>query len=361
MVTVNLTRRCNQRCIYCEIGSYAPSIEKDILTKSDLFWIIDQMELIGIPKLSLCGGEPFLFDGIFDVITYAGRKKIYCSITTNGMTVHQFKENELVILRENHVQINISIDSFKENIQGLTRGHPKALTNALKSIETLKEANLPVTVLVAISKYNFHDLSNFVSNSCEKGIKQIVFQPIIYYSNYPDQETIQNKYDLNLSKEQIPILMEQLYKIQELEQKNYISTNVYRIIPWISQYLENVSQQNGDWFFDPILPRFYCREIHAVIDISYDGGIQPCGLAPAFISIFNDRSPGLLGLWFKATQSIKNDMRNNNYREYCNGCCHKFSRNMIASAMKYPVKNHQALLTLAMAIAKRVYYKARKK
>lgn len=85
------------------------------------------MYLIGIPKLAHCGGEPLLFDGIYDIITYAGQKEIYFSITTNGMKAYQFKENELIILRENNVQKNLSIDSFKENIQELIRGHPKRI------------------------------------------------------------------------------------------------------------------------------------------------------------------------------------------------------------------------------------------
>lgn len=361
MVTVNLTRRCNQRCIYCEVGSHEPTVEKDKLKVSDLYWIIDQMERTGIPKLSLCGGEPFLFNGIFEVIAYAGKKNIYCSITTNGMKVYLMNENELAILKENNTEINLSIDSFNDKIQELTRGHPKALSNALLALDKFKEEGIPVTVLTAISKYNFRDLSGFVISGYKKGIRQILFQPIIYYSNYPDQAVLKNKADLNVEKQHIPILLDELHKIQELEKKKDINTNVYRIIPWIRQYLETAAQQNGTWFVGRILPVFHCREIHTVIDISYDGGIQPCGLAPAFVSIFDDRDKGLMGLWSKATQSIRKDISNNNFRDYCNGCCHKFSRNMMASVMKYPLKNRQALLTLMTALIHRVIYKTRKK
>ena len=100
MVTVNLTNRCNQHCIYCEIGTNPPSHGKDALTVEDLKWIIDEMAANKIRRISLCGGEPFLFDGLIDIIAYAGKKNIRCSVTTNGMTAHRLDESALTMLEE---------------------------------------------------------------------------------------------------------------------------------------------------------------------------------------------------------------------------------------------------------------------
>ncbi len=43
MVTVNLTNRCDQKCIYCEIGRNIPSGNNETLSIEDLKWIIDEM------------------------------------------------------------------------------------------------------------------------------------------------------------------------------------------------------------------------------------------------------------------------------------------------------------------------------
>ena len=354
MVTVNLTNRCDQQCIYCEIGRSLPSPGKDTLTIDDLTWIIDQMSANKIRKISLCGGEPFLFEGIIDVVAYAGKKKIRCSITTNGMTAHKLNESELSILKECKTEINISIDSFQNSIQSYTRGTPAALPNALKSIQKLSEKRIPVTVLTAISKYNYHDLFNFLTNAYEKGIKQVLFQPIIYYSNYPDRPTIDNKSQLNVSVDKIDILMDELRKILRFERKHNINTNIYRIMPWIKHYLKMAATQNGKWFFNDVLKKFFCREIYAIIDISYNGGIQPCGLSLATISIHENRHLGLMALWSKATLGIKDDLLNGRYHEYCNGCCHHFSRNMLASIIKYPIKNRVALINMLSLLLSRI-------
>jgi MoaA/NifB/PqqE/SkfB family radical SAM enzyme len=360
-VTVNVTDKCNQHCIYCEIGKGIPSDSNRSLSVPDLKWIIDEMAANGIRKLSLCGGEPLLFKGLFETIAYAGDKNIKTSVTSNGMTLHGINPDEVAMLQNTKTQINISLDSLDENIESRTRGSKSALSNALKSISRLQEANIPVTLLCAISKYNFHQLFDFVKQAVELGIRQILFQPVIYFSNYPDRKTIDEKASLNVPFERIGELMDQLRNIYKFEKQNPVSTNVYRILPWIRSYLETAAGKNGTWFFENLLGKFYCREIHAIIDIAYDGGIQPCGLARASVNIHDDRSEGLIKLWEKATEGLKKEMETEKFRNICNGCCHHFSRNMLASVIKYPWQNRRALQQMAPLIIERASSRAFKK
>lgn len=354
MVTVNLTRRCNQHCIYCEIGQGETHRQNDILTTDDLMWIVDEMVKSGIRKISLCGGEPFLFDGLMEIVAYAGERNICCSITSNGMTVHALNENELKILLRYRAEINISIDSFREEIQTFTRGTSVALSNALKSVALLSEKGIQVTVLTVITKYNYRDLYQFFVTAHTKGVKQVLFQPVIYFSNYPERKAVDKKTLLNVGIDELNTLMEQLRKILEFEKQHTISTNVYRIYPWISQYLKTAANQGERWFFEAVLKKFHCREVFAIVDISYDGGIQPCGLTEASVFITQNRDEGLISLWLKATEKIRKEMESGNYYECCNGCCHHFSRNMLASVFKYPVTNRHALFTLLPLILLRI-------
>jgi len=354
MVTVNLTSQCNQNCIYCEIGQNHTSPGREALSFDDIIWILDEMAKNKIKKISLCGGEPFLFEGIIDLVAYAAGKNIRCSITTNGMTAHRLNDSELKILKESKTEINISVDSFRDSIQSYTRGTPAALPNVLKSIQKLNQTGIPVTLLTVISKHNYQDLYKSFTDAYEKGIKQVLFQPVIYYSNYPDRNAIDNKSLLNVSADKLDILMDELQKILRFERNHPIKTNVYRIFPWIGHYLKTAASQNGKWFFNDVLDKFYCREIYAIIDISYDGGIQPCALTQASISIYKNRHPGLVTLWLKATEEIKDDMLNGRYYNYCNGCCNHFSRNMLASILKHPLKNRRALFDMMPLLLSRI-------
>ena len=360
-VTVNLTSRCNQHCIYCEIGKHIETDSSKLLTIDDLKWIIDQMAENKIRILALCGGEPFLFEGITDIVAYAGEKNIRCSVTTNGMTVHQLSEHNFDIFKKFKTQINISVDSFQDSIHAFTRGTPSALTNALKSVKVLQDRFIPVTILSTISDFNYKDLYNSFVMAYEMGIIKVLFQPVIYYSNYPDRQTLDQKAQLNVCAENIDLLIVELEKIKKFEKGHAIETNVYRIIPWISYYLKTASAPNKDFFFNKMLKKFYCRDLYALIDITYNGGIQPCGLSLATTTIHENRQLGLMQQWQNATMKIKNDLAKGRYYPECNGCCHHFSRNMLASVMKYPFQNRNALLIIVPVLLSRTVYSVLKR
>lgn len=359
-VSVNLTDNCNQHCIYCEIGAGIPSDGLVRINPDDMKWIIDEMSIARINKLSLCGGEPFLFEGLIGVVDYAAGKKIRTSITSNGMTIHELDRGDLQVLVKSRVQINISIDSFDHRIQSMTRGSVSSLPNAEKSIHLLQEKKLPVTLLAAITKYNFHDLFNLVQVAFKKGIREVLFQPVIFESNYPDRKCINDKRSLNVPLSGIDELMAQLEMILDFEKRNHINTNVYRIKPWIKSYLQSAGGENGNVFFEHLLPGFYCREIYAIIEINYNGIIQPCGLAKGEISIKENRGISLIKLWEKATKSLRNDLKTGKYPEICNACCHHFSRNMLASVMHHPLRNRKALGVIGPLMLSRLIYKGAK-
>lgn len=346
-VSVNITSNCNQQCVYCEIGQRIPSSSAERLRSDDLIWILDQMVAIGIRRISICGGEPFLFPELMEIISHAAQKKIQCAITTNGMTLHSLSDADLLLLKNSQAEINLSIDSFNHEINDTIRGYDNALSNALHSIARLKEYKMSFKVLTVISKYNFMQLFDIVQNAYNLGANQVLFQPVICSSNYPDRNTIKAKQSINANPDNIEMLYAEFRKILHFEARHRIKTNVYRILPWIGYYLKAASGNDGKPFFTELLPRFYCRDVHAIIDITYDGGIQPCGLAKSNISIKEQRHLGLLKLWEEATCQLRKELHNGNFPEICNACCHHFSRNMIASVMKYPYQNRKALKILA--------------
>lgn len=361
LVTVNITDLCNQKCIYCETGREQPAPGMKTLSFADLVWIIDEMAKNKIRWLALCGGEPFLFKGIIDIVAYARSKKIRCRITTNGMNVYLLSESELNVLKECEAEINISIDSFENEINSYTRGSCNALSSALKSATVLMKKKIPVTVLTVISKYNYKNLFQFFDYAYETEIKQVLFQPVITHSNYPDSPAIKGKHAMNVPEENIDDLLKELQEIMRFEKKHKIKSNAYRIYLWIGHYLKAASAKSDKWFFDDVLKKFFCREVFAIIDISFYGGIQPCGLLPAQVFINENKNEGLMRLWLKATEKIRIDLRHNLYYPQCNGCCHHFSRNMFASMMKYPFKNRSVILKFIPLILSRIYWGALKK
>lgn len=358
MLSVNLTDRCNQHCIYCEIGRHNGLPGDDRLNLNDLKWIIDQMAREKIRRLSLCGGEPFLFKELIQVVDYAGNNSIHCTITSNGMTIHELGREEFAILRKHNTFINISIDSFREEIQNKTRGHKKALSNALLSMEKVEQEGIPLTVLTVISKWNYEGLYPFILEAHRRNIRQVLFQPVIHASNYPGVDALSNKHRLNIPPEKVETLLDELKKILHFEHRHRISTNVYRILPWIASYIRAAGSDHGAGFWTEVLGKFYCREIYAIIDITYNGEIQACGLVSSGVSIKQHNEESLLSKWNRATLPLRKDLENNRFLPVCNACCHHFSRNMLASVMRYPFRNRKMLFYLTQALLMRIISRA---
>ncbi|MCP4536724.1 MAG: radical SAM protein [Chloroflexi bacterium] len=78
-----ITTRCNLSCPGC----YVPHPDAGIgpeLTVAELRELIDQWAQMRVFQLAVGGGEPLLYDGLFDVLTYARERGIVPNLTTNG-------------------------------------------------------------------------------------------------------------------------------------------------------------------------------------------------------------------------------------------------------------------------------------
>src|SRR5215208_7099450 len=83
-----VTDRCNLRCFYCMPGEgihYLP--KKDLLTFEEIHRVVSLLAIMGIRKVRLTGGEPFvrtdLMHMIRKMVKIPGVDELH--ITTNGL------------------------------------------------------------------------------------------------------------------------------------------------------------------------------------------------------------------------------------------------------------------------------------
>jgi cyclic pyranopterin phosphate synthase len=110
---ISVTDRCNLRCIYCMPPSGERKLKhKDILRYEELLRIVRIAIKLGINKVRLTGGEPFVRKGIGEFIrmlmSIKGLNDV--SLTTNGVYL---KDNLDMLKAAGIKRINVSIDSLK--------------------------------------------------------------------------------------------------------------------------------------------------------------------------------------------------------------------------------------------------------
>lgn len=80
VVHLAITARCNQHCAGC----YVPRTWGDELTVREWQQLIDQWARMRVFQVAIGGGEPLLYEGLFEVLAYARDRGIVPNLTTNG-------------------------------------------------------------------------------------------------------------------------------------------------------------------------------------------------------------------------------------------------------------------------------------
>lgn len=111
---IAVTDKCNLRCFYCMPEEGIDFVKKkELLDYEEILRLVDLLAKLGVSKIRITGGEPFLrkeIMGLFRKLTrIKGIKKI--AITTNGTLTHKYLD-ELIDL--GITSFNLSIDSINE-------------------------------------------------------------------------------------------------------------------------------------------------------------------------------------------------------------------------------------------------------
>ncbi len=165
-----VTDRCNLRCQYCMPAHGIDIVDrKELLTFKEMYRITRVLSELGVNKVRLTGGEPFVrkdFVSFLEMLSF-NDKLDEINITTNGALIskHISKLEELKI-----GTINLSIDSLsKENFAKITRRN--VFDEVYKTLETLEKSSLKLKLnAVAQSGVNTHEIIDFIELTKYKNI-----------------------------------------------------------------------------------------------------------------------------------------------------------------------------------------------
>ena len=153
-----VTDRCNLRCFYCmpEVGiKYLP--KKELLTFEEIERLITIMASLGISKVRLTGGEPFVRNDLMQLIrrinSIDGIKDIH--LTTNGiLTADHIPELHSLKI----ATVNLSLDTLdRERFKEITRRDEFVKT--WKTFELLMQHHIPVKInAVVMEGKNIEDI-----------------------------------------------------------------------------------------------------------------------------------------------------------------------------------------------------------
>ena len=147
-VHVDLTMRCNERCIHC----YRVVEERPELTTDELKALLDDLARAGTLYLTLSGGEVFLRKDLFDLLAHARRLHFDVRLKSNALLITAEKAAQL---RELAVrQVDVSIYSAEPTVHDWVTKIPGSHERTLQGVVTLREAGITVKLNCPLMRQN---------------------------------------------------------------------------------------------------------------------------------------------------------------------------------------------------------------
>jgi cyclic pyranopterin phosphate synthase len=215
---------------------------KELLTFKEMYRITRVLSELGVNKVRLTGGEPFVrkeFVNFLEMLSF-NDKLDEINITTNGALISKYisKLEELKI-----GTINLSIDSLsKENFAKITRRN--VFDEVYKTLEALEKSTLKLKLNVVVqSGVNTHEIIDFIELSKHKKIAVRFIEEMPF--NGVGQRNIKEVWNytkiLDLInahyKETIPLESEKSSTSHNFKVKNYQGT--FGIIPAFTRTICN--------------------------------------------------------------------------------------------------------------------------
>jgi radical SAM protein with 4Fe4S-binding SPASM domain len=147
-VHIDLTMRCNERCIHC----YRVVEGRPELTTEELKALLDDVAAAGTLYLTFSGGEIFLRKDLLELVEYARRLHFDVRLKSNALLVTSEVAARLGALGVR--QVDISIYSADPAVHDWVTKVPGSLERSLEGAARLRDAGIKVKLNCPLMKQN---------------------------------------------------------------------------------------------------------------------------------------------------------------------------------------------------------------
>ena len=164
------TLACNLRCKHCLVS--AGKGLRNELTPEEFRNVVDESIALGVKRFYITGGEPFIKEGIFDLIKYITKtKKRELIILTNATLFDDSKIAALKKLVNPRLLMQVSLEGPTAEIHDKLRGKG-SFDKAVEGIKKLIAIGVTPIVSTAISRLNEKDIAKTSRFLSKLGIKE---------------------------------------------------------------------------------------------------------------------------------------------------------------------------------------------
>ncbi|GAC1353606.1 MAG: hypothetical protein NVS4B8_16350 [Herpetosiphon sp.] len=111
---------CNLRCSYC-VAKSSPNAPRRALGLANVQRLVDEAVELGFTDVFLTGGEPFILNDIFEMLTYSSAR-VRTTVLTNAMLLRGARLEKLVAIANENLVVQVSLDGGRPEDHDAYRG-----------------------------------------------------------------------------------------------------------------------------------------------------------------------------------------------------------------------------------------------
>lgn len=170
-IWLTTNRSCNNNCDWC----YARESQKNKhMNIQDAFHIVDVAKTMGVKKVILIGGEPTLYENIFELTQYIHSKGMKVWIASNGRAFSNFEFSKKIV-DSGADRFDLSLKATTEE-EYLKATHSKGFEELIKGYSNLAKLGLFPSVSYVIVNDSFEKIEEIVKIIENNNIRNFTFQ-----------------------------------------------------------------------------------------------------------------------------------------------------------------------------------------
>lgn len=305
VVQLELTTRCNHRCVHCYNHWRSESVKDKTLSVDEIERIINNLKEGEVSSLLITGGEPMLYPELMLTALDLGRKAgLQCAVNSNLTLVTPEIAKELKRLEVGVLTSMLSYDPVLHDSLTTSSG---SFARLIKGIKILQEFGVPVSVNMVVMRANMdqiYETGKFVHSLGVSSFRATKVHPAQGSSIFED---------IKLPPERIVTIFDNLLRLESDFGMKVDSLTTYPIC--LLKDLERYGR---------FLLKRSCSAGKAGCTIGADGQVRPCGHSDD--SYGNASEESILTIWprlgcWRDDSMLPTECKECKYIRECSGGC----------------------------------------
>lgn len=295
VVTLDVTNKCNARCVMCYSSSTAQGSDGE-LTLGEIRGLVKDLAEMGVFTLCISGGEPMCRPDIFEIVESARAEGLHVTFGSNGLSIDHSALRRLKDLGVGRLVISVHAvtPDLHDRIRGVKGSHQKAL----EVLAEAKSLGLKTGISTTLMKLNLHEWQDIIGLAVEMGIE--------FHSMSLFVAVGRGTLDLDLSPQEYKRFFEQWLELRsQLSGRITLESHHETLAPILDDSMRSADALG-------------CVAGRSILRITATGDVTPCNLLP--LTCGNIREVALDDIWHHSP--LLRLIRN---RRYLYGPCKKCS------------------------------------